>query len=64
MTNRILHSEGGGHKPKLWLGAYGDLYAVPVDRADLERALHFERRLTAHLARVIVYLAASKGGTR
>ncbi len=64
MTNGILHSEGGGHKSKLWLDAHGDLYAVPVDRADLERALHFQRRLTAHLVTLIQFLAASKGGTR
>ncbi len=64
MTNRILHSEGGGHKPKIWLDARGDLYAVPTDRADLERALHFQRQLTAHLVRVIRFLATSKGGGR
>ncbi len=60
MANRILHSEGGGHKPKLWLGANGDLYTVPVDRADLERALHFQRRITQHLAQIVIYLATAR----
>ncbi len=64
MTDGILHSEGGGHKSKLWLDAHGDLYAVPVDRADLERALHFQRQLTAHLVQVIRFLASSKGAAR
>ncbi len=64
MAKRILHTEGGRHKPKLWLGANGDLYTVPTHRADLERALHFQRRLTAHLVNVVRFLAASKGGTR
>ncbi len=60
MASGILHSEGGEHKSKLWLGANGDLYTVPVDRANLERALHFERRITQHLAQIVVYLAAAR----
>ncbi len=60
MTNGILHSEGGGHKSKLWLDAHGDLYAVPVDRADLEGALHLQRRITQHLAQIVIYLAAAR----
>lgn len=48
----------------LYLDHRGNLYQAPFDRADLERALRFQRRLTAHLARVIVYLTASKRGAR
>ncbi len=64
MTDSILHTRGDGHKPRLWLDANGDLYTVPIHRADLERALHFERRLTAHLVRVIRFIAATKGSAR
>ncbi len=48
----------------LYLDRHGNLYQTPFDRADLERALRFQRRLTAHLVRVVRFLAASKGGTR
>ncbi len=48
----------------LYLDRHGNLYQTPFDRADLERALRFQRRLSAHLVNVIVYLAASKRGVR
>ncbi len=64
MTDSILHTQGDEYKPKLWLNSHGNLYTVPTERADLERALHFQRQLTTHLVNVIVYLAASKRGVR
>lgn len=44
----------------LWLDARGNLYAVPIHRADLERALHLQRRITQHLAQIVIYLAAAR----
>ncbi len=62
MTDMILHTQGDEYKPKLYLSPSGDLYEMPTDPAALMAALRFQRKLTAHLVRVIQFLAASKRG--
>ncbi len=65
MTYRgIVNREQAGNKGQLWLDSHGHLYSVPCNRAELAQALHLQRRITDHLARVIRFLAASKGGAR
>ncbi len=44
----------------LWLDSRGNLYATPFDRAGLEGALHLQRRITQHLAQIVIYLAAAR----
>ncbi len=60
-----IRGEGGaGNTSSLYLSPNGDLYEMPTDPAALMATLRFQRRLTAHLVRVIQFLAASKGGAR
>ncbi len=44
----------------LWLDSRGNVYATPFDRAGLEGALHLQRRITQHLAQLVIYLAAAR----
>ncbi len=49
-----------GNKGTLYLAASGHLYRTPLDRAKLEQALRFQRRVSSHLTNIILYLAAAR----
>ncbi|MDP9381219.1 MAG: hypothetical protein M3Q29_13930 [Chloroflexota bacterium] len=48
------------NKGTLYLAASGHLYHTPLDRAKLEQALRFQRRVSSHLTNIILYLAAAR----
>ncbi len=62
MTHKRIVPRGGeaGKTPSLYLSPSGDLYEMPTDPAALMAALRFQRRLTAHLSNIVLYLAAAR----
>ncbi len=46
--------------PELYIDKHGDIYQMPSSRADLVRHLRFQRRLTTHLASVIVAIGRGR----
>ena len=60
MTYRVYTEEWHRtREPRLYINRYGDLYPLPETRTEMVQHLNFQRRLTAHLANVIV--AISRG---
>ena len=47
-------------EPNLFVNRHGDLYQIPETRAELVRRLNFQRRLTAHLASVIIAIGRGR----
>jgi len=56
----ITQQSTGIRYPELYLDRHGDLYPTPGTRAELIRHLHFQRRLTAHLASVIIAIGRGR----
>jgi hypothetical protein len=60
MTSKVYTERTGTQEAILYLDRHGDLYQMPETRAELVRRLNFQRRLTAHLASVIVAIGRSR----
>ena len=58
--NQVYTPPTGTQEPRLYLDKHGDLYQMPETRAELIRRLNFQRRLTAHLASVIIAIGRGR----
>ena len=58
--NQVYTPPTGTQEPKLYLDRHGDLYRLPETRAELIQHLHLQRRLTAHLASVIIAIGRGR----
>jgi hypothetical protein len=56
MSYKVYTERVDTQEPRLYLSQHGDVYSLPTSRADLVRHLRFQRRLTAHLANVIIVI--------
>jgi hypothetical protein len=56
----IARQSTGTHYPSLYLDRHGDLYQLPENRAELIRHLHLQRRITTHLASVIIAIGRGR----
>ncbi len=60
MTSKVYTERTGIQEPKLYLDRHGDLYPLPETRTEMVQHLNFQRRLTAHLASVIIAIGRGR----
>lgn len=60
MTHSVYNERTGTQEPTVYLDRHGGLYPMPETRAELVRHLCFQRRLTRHLADVIIAISRNR----